>query len=65
MESRIELGGSRTFSIENVLVPSTPILLLRAGSRPPPPPPRKCFFFLFILPSLTSFPALLRLEKCL
>ena len=27
MESRIELGGSRTFSIENVLVPPTPILL--------------------------------------
>ena len=28
MESRIELGGSRTFSIENVLVPPTPILLI-------------------------------------
>ena len=27
MESRIELGGSRTFSIENVLVPPTTILL--------------------------------------
>ena len=29
MGSRIELGGSRTFSIENVLVPPTPILLCR------------------------------------
>ena len=25
MESRMELGGSRTFSLENVLVPPTPI----------------------------------------